>query len=179
MGGAPAVTIFAALSVVFSFIIALFAWLGPIKTPRQTSFAFALGLLVIGFMVTAVTEWVREAVRKPYIIYEYMYSNSILKETAEKINSLGTLNVAKWVSVKEINDENMLKAGEEIFKVQCQSCHTIDGYNGIKKLISGWSETYIDFQLQHLDMLKGFMPPFYGTEQERKALAKWLYNLNK
>jgi cytochrome bd-type quinol oxidase subunit 1 len=96
MGGAPAVTIFAALSVVFSFIIALFAWLGPIKTPRQTSFAFALGLLVIGFMVTAVTEWVREAVRKPYIIYEYMYSNSILKETAEKINSLGTLNVAKW-----------------------------------------------------------------------------------
>jgi len=23
------------------------------------------------------------------------------------------------------------------------------------------------------------MPPFYGTEQERKALAKWLYSLNE
>ncbi len=179
MGGAPAVTVFAALSVVFSLIIALFAWLGPVKTPKQTSFAFALGLLVIGFMVTAVTEWVREAVRKPYIIYNYMYSNSILKAHGDKINQTGVLNYAKWVSVREINDENMLKAGEEIFKVQCQSCHTVDGYNGIKKMVKGWSESYIDFQLQHLDMLKGFMPPFYGTEQERKALAKWLYNLNQ
>lgn len=179
MGGAPAVTIFAGLSIVFSLIIALFSWLGPVKSPKQTSFVFALGLLVMGFMVTAVTEWVREAIRKPYIIYNYMYSNSILKAHADKINEVGILNFAKWVTVKEINEENMLKAGEEIFRIQCQSCHTIDGYNGIKKLVSGWSENYIDFQLQHLEMLKGFMPPFYGTEQERKALAKWIYNLNE
>jgi len=171
--------VFAGLSIVFSLIIALFAWLGPIKTPKQTSFAFALSLLVIGFMVTAVTEWVREAVRKPYVIYNYMYSNAIVKAHADKINEIGALNFAKWVSVKEINEGNTLEAGREIFKVQCQSCHTIDGYNGIKKLVSGWSEEYIDFQLQHLEMLKGFMPPFYGTPQERKALAKWLYNLNK
>ena len=40
-------------------------------------------------MVTAVTEWVREAVRKPYIIYNYMYSNAILKTQGDKINEIG------------------------------------------------------------------------------------------
>ncbi|MEN3038396.1 MAG: cytochrome ubiquinol oxidase subunit I [Candidatus Kryptonium sp.] len=177
-GGAPAVTIFAGLSLLFSIIIALFSWIGPIKAPKQTSFGFALGLLVMGFLVTAVTEWMREAIRKPYIIYEYMYSNSVIKAHGDKINEIGSLNFAKWVTVKEVNEENMLKAGEEIYKIQCQSCHTVDGYNGIKQLVKGWTEEYIDLQLQYLDMLKGYMPPFFGTEQERKALAKWLYSLN-
>lgn len=36
----------------------------------------------------------------------------------------------------------------------------------------------IDYQLLHLNELKGFMPPFVGTEAERKALGAWLKGLN-
>ena len=36
----------------------------------------------------------------------------------------------------------------------------------------------IDYQLVHLNELKGFMPPFVGTDDERRALAAWLINLN-
>ena len=44
--------------------------------------------------------------------------------------------------------------------------------------MKGWSRRLIDYQLQHLNELKGFMPPFVGTEEERQALAAWLASLN-
>jgi hypothetical protein len=37
----------------------------------------------------------------------------------------------------------------------------------------------IDQALQRLHRLRGFMPPFVGTEEERKALAKWLAEIAK
>jgi hypothetical protein len=36
----------------------------------------------------------------------------------------------------------------------------------------------IDYQLDHLSTLKGFMPAFVGTEEERQALGAWLASLN-
>jgi hypothetical protein len=39
------------------------------------------------------------------------------------------------------------------------------------------TERMIDHALQRLHRLRGFMPPFLGTEAERKALAKWLAEL--
>jgi mono/diheme cytochrome c family protein len=36
----------------------------------------------------------------------------------------------------------------------------------------------IEYQLLHLNELKGFMPPFVGTDAERRALARWLQSLN-
>ena len=36
----------------------------------------------------------------------------------------------------------------------------------------------IDYQLDHLSSLKGFMPAFAGTEAERQALGAWLASLN-
>jgi mono/diheme cytochrome c family protein len=62
--------------------------------------------------------------------------------------------------------------------VQCASCHTVNGYNSIRFAVKGWSWVMIDYQLVHLSELKGFMPPFVGTEAERKALGAWLASLN-
>ena len=36
----------------------------------------------------------------------------------------------------------------------------------------------IEYQLIHLNELKGFMPPFVGTDGERQALRDWLATLN-
>jgi hypothetical protein len=41
----------------------------------------------------------------------------------------------------------------------------------------GWSEPFIDYQLQRLNELKGYMPPFVGSEDERRALATWLADI--
>jgi len=71
--------------------------------------------------------------------------------------------------------DNWRDAAREIFRFQCASCHTLDGYNALRPLIHGWDEQMIDQALQRLHLLRsGVMPPFIGTETERKALARWL-----
>jgi hypothetical protein len=179
MGGAPAVTLFALLSIVLSAVMVLFTYFGPYRNPRFSNVVLVAVLGFLGLSATAVTEWVREAVRKPYIIYGYMYSNSVRVEDRERLTREGVLKNARWATIREVTPENELAAGEQVFRVQCQACHTVDGYNGIRPMVRGWREEFLDVQLQHLNELKGFMPPFTGSEAERKALAKWLHKIGQ
>ncbi|MBD3163105.1 MAG: hypothetical protein GF346_11785 [Candidatus Eisenbacteria bacterium] len=177
IGGAPAVTIFLGLSLGLSLFILLFTWLTAWRNPRQFNAALATLFLVVGFAVTGVSEWVREAVRKPYVIYETMYSNSLRPAQIDALAADGYLPRAKFVALHEVTSSNRLDAGRELFRFQCSPCHTIDGYNGIRPLIRGWRESFIALQLRNLDELKGFMPPFAGTDEERRALAHYLASL--
>jgi len=178
MGGAPAVTIFAALSIFFSALVMVFTYFGPHKRPRYFNLAFALLLAVLALATTGVTEWVREAVRKPYIIYGYMYSNGLRVADLERVREQGVLKSARWVRLHEVDPQALERTGAEVFRVQCASCHTLDGYNGIRVAVKGWSWAMIDYQLAHLNSLKGFMPAFVGSEAERQALGAWLASLN-
>ncbi len=54
----------------------------------------------------------------------------------------------------------------------------MNGYNSVRFAVKGWRWILIDYQLSHLSELKGYMPPFVGTEEERKALGAWLATLN-
>jgi mono/diheme cytochrome c family protein len=177
MGGAPAVTIFAGLSIALSAIIVLLTYFGPFRRPEETNVVLVASIAFLGLGVTGVTEWVREAVRKPYVIYGYMYSNGIRVADAPRVSERGVLASARWVSPGVSADEDWRRAGWEIFRIECRSCHTIDGYNGIRPMVKGWREDFIDYQLGHLSELKGFMPPFMGTTSERRALARWLADL--
>ena len=178
-GGAAAVTLFAALSVAISGVIFLYAYFGGYRNPRNLNTQVAILLMVLGFAVTGATEWVREAVRKPYVIQNYMYSNAILKDDVPRINVMGILNLAKWTEFGKtaITPENQLAVGRDIFTLECANCHTVQGYNGINLLVKGWDQEYLSNQIRYLDKLKGFMPPFAGKEEEREALAAWLASL--
>jgi mono/diheme cytochrome c family protein len=177
MGGAPAVTIFAGLSVALSVFIVLLTYFGPFRRPEQASVVLVAVIAFLGLGVTGVTEWVREAVRKPYIIYGYMYSNAIRVEDEAWVRKQGLLASAKWVTQRDVSDPDWRRTGYEIFRTQCRSCHTVDGYNGIRLMVKGWREDFVDYQLTHLNELKGFMPPFLGTPDERRVLARWLAEL--
>lgn len=178
MGAAPAVTIFAGLSIFFSVLVVTFTYFGPYQHPRYFNLTFAFLIAVLALSTTGVTEWVREAVRKPYIIYDYMYANTLRLSDVEKIRQQGVLKSARWVRSHEIDPDKRAQGGEEVFRVQCASCHTVDGYNSIRFAVKGWSPEMIEYQLLHLNELKGFMPPFVGNEAERRALAAWLQSLN-
>jgi len=178
MGAAPAVTIFAGLSIFFSLLVVLFTFFGPYAHPRYFNLTSALVIGVLALSTTAVTEWVREAVRKPYIIYDYMYANTLRLEDVDRVRQAGVLRSALWVRHHEVTLVDPARSGEDVFRVQCAACHTVDGYNSIRFAVKGWSRQMIDYQLLHLNELKGFMPPFVGTEEERRALAKWLVELN-
>jgi cytochrome bd-type quinol oxidase subunit 1 len=176
-GGAPPVTIFLASSLGISVFLLVFTWMTAYRNPGKFSPALAVLFLVVGFAVTGTSEWVREAVRKPYIVYGAMYSNNIRPAQVEEISRTGFLQAARWATVHEVTSSNRHEAGVEIFRFQCASCHTVDGYNAIRPLIRGWRESFITAQLRHLDELKGFMPPFTGTDEERRALAHYLSSL--
>ena len=175
LGGAPVVAMFTAASMGLSGAILLFVWLGAWRTPEQFSTAFAALLLGMGFVATGTTEWVREAVRKPYILFGYMYSNSIHVGDADRVTQVGVLQTAKWAGIRDASHPD---AGREVFTLLCLSCHEVDGYNPVRPLVRGWDEEYLDYQLSRLDTLKGFMPPFTGTAAERRALAQYLVSLN-
>jgi mono/diheme cytochrome c family protein len=178
MGGAPAVTIFAGLSVFFSALVVAFTYFGPYERPRQFNLGFALLLGVLALSTTGVTEWVREAVRKPFIIYDYMYANNLRVADVGRVREQGVLKSALWVRRHEVSADALTQAGEDVFRVQCASCHTVDGYNSVRWAVKGWSWMMIDYELAHVHQLKGFMPPFVGNEAERKALGLWLGSLN-
>ncbi len=180
MGGAAAVTLFAVGSVAFSILLFVFAYLLAYRHPRGFSPALAALFLVLGLMTTGVTEWVREAVRKPYLIYGYMYSNGMrAKDLQAMPTGESLLAASKWSHLKTVPSGQEPAAGHEVFRIQCAACHTLRGYNGIALLVDGWDEDLLADQIQHLDMLKGFMPPFKGSNPERLALAKYLFNLEK
>jgi cytochrome bd-type quinol oxidase subunit 1 len=178
MGASPPVTIFAGLSIFLSALVVAFTYFGPHQRPRHFTPVFAFLLAILALSTTGVTEWVREAVRKPYIIYDYMYANSLRLADMGRVREQGVLKSAKWVRWHEVDPNAVERAGEEVFRVECASCHTVNGYNSIRFAVKGWSEAMIDYQLAHLNELKGFMPPFVGTEAERKALGDWLTSLN-
>lgn len=179
MGGAPAVTIFAGLTILFSGLLVALILFSAYLYPRSFNIGLAILAVLIGLMTTGVTEWVREAVRKPYIIYGYMWSNSIRVTDAKGFEQTGLLSPAKWVAVSEAALSTRPQSGEEVFQLACQSCHTVEGYNGIRIMVKGWPRALIRYSLDHLDELKGFMPPFVGNMAEREALADWLYALGR
>ncbi|MFZ5816262.1 MAG: cytochrome ubiquinol oxidase subunit I [Bacillota bacterium] len=178
MGGAAPVAIMNAGTLIFSVIILGGIYFGPFLRPAKTSITFAVVMLALGLLATGGAEWVREGVRKPYVIYGYLYSNGHF--VGEQPYAEGVLTRAKWSVYGSVeNAPSLVAAGQDLFRVECASCHTVNGYNGIRPLVKGWTADFAYDQIGRLNMLKGYMPPFLGNDQERKALATYLESLNK
>jgi len=172
----------AMVSIVISATVGLFAYLGPYLNPRNFSFPMAIIFLFLGLVVTGTTEWSREMLRKPYVIYGYMYSNGLLAGQEASYNQQGVLAQAKWASVRAVTAENQLAAGGELFRLQCASCHTRRGYRSMHKVLKGRD---IDSLRHFLNSLadpagpyRGIMPRLVGTPAEQEALARYLLTLS-
>jgi len=187
-GRTPTPTRYATWIVWFS-AVALAGSLWALLKPRRFPFAASLVIFGAAFLTMWSFEFIRESVRKPYVIYGYMYSNSVLAHSnlrdgglsVDRIREKGILSSARWSRFKTTEAANQVEAGHEIFRLQCQSCHTIDHYRGLRGLIRdrNWDEPTIYFRLGSLDkMVNGAMPPFVGTDQEKRALAGFLAGLN-
>ncbi|MFH1351550.1 MAG: cytochrome ubiquinol oxidase subunit I [Pseudomonadota bacterium] len=164
-----------------------FIWLMPIlflggivmaiRMPSAIKRSLAFLLLIGGLLYMGSFEWIREASRRPYIIYDYMYSNAVLKSQMDEINEKGFLRKAKWVKTKIIDHENFMAVGEEIFNLQCLSCHTVGGFvNDILPRTAKFAHFGMDAMLNGLGKINDYMPPFMGTVKEREAVASYIVN---
>ena len=146
-----------------------------IRLPGSVKKYMAFIILFIGLIYMGSFEWIREAGRRPYLIFNYMYSNSIKVQDEDKINKQGLLNTAKWVKHKKINDDNILEVGKEIFKLQCICCHSVGGpLNNILPLTNTFTVLGMDSQLAGQGKIDSYMPKFMGNSSERMALSKYI-----
>lgn len=179
MGGAIAMTAMFAFGVITSFLVAVYAFFGMLKKARDINFETAALLAAIAFISTASMEFVREGIRKPYLITDIMYSNGILVVDVPRLNESGVLPNAKWVVPDTVKYSGLIAQGEALYRLECLRCHEVNGYNGMTPLVRDWNNTLIQTTLNHLDEIKGFMPPFIGSEAEKQALAEYLRTLTR
>ena len=158
-----------------SFGAALLLGLIVFFKPKLNHKVVSVLIFIAGFVIIGAFEWTREAARRPYVINEVMYSNMILKSEVPVLQKEGFLKKAKWVTVRNITEENKIQAGKEIFIHQCYACHTIDGFNNdIKVKAKAMSYTALIKYINKIHQIRYFMPPFAGNEEEAEALAAFI-----
>jgi hypothetical protein len=179
LGGAVAMTFIFIFGVVLSFLIALYAYFGMLRRSRDVNLITALLMAAIAFLATSTMEFVREGIRKPYVLMDIMYSNGIMVQDVPKFNREGILANAPWIIPDTVSYTGAVATGEAVYRAECLRCHEIKGYNAIVPLVWGWNHTLVMAALDQLDKIKAFMPPFVGTAAEKEALATYLLTLTK
>ncbi len=127
----------------------------------------AAGLMALGFVALGGAEWVREDLRKPYVLGELMFVNGVSlpasraagedRFTVGAINASGVRAASVWLRPvpAHLDASRDLAAltehqGRELFRALCASCHTIDGYLAIRPLVRGKSAASLDGVLAKL-----------------------------
>jgi mono/diheme cytochrome c family protein len=236
-------------SLIASLLIVVLTLTIMARRHRNLGRLAAAALMVLGFVAFGGAEFVREDLRKPYVIGRYMFVNGVRLPALEgtpqppaeaasqavdpfsivALNAHGVLPAAKWDNAPaafdslagfvpaaadtpegigvtggepaawtEDNLDVAVAAGREMFKLECFTCHTLDGYLGIRPLVAGLSPTAITGTLDRLARpvdargeptswedpqfrLESWrdrrMPPFVGTDAEKEVLAMYLARL--
>jgi mono/diheme cytochrome c family protein len=175
LGANPEIAPFLKGFVWISAVIFAGGLLMAVRMPAAVKRPVAVTLLVIGLLYMGCFEWVREAGRRPYLIYGHMYSNAILAGTEDAIAAEGFLSSSGWHRNLEITPENALDAGREIFRGQCSACHSIGGpLNDIRPLTAMFDQFGMESMITGMGKIHTYMPRFAGTAQERSALASYI-----
>jgi mono/diheme cytochrome c family protein len=178
-------------ALAFYLVVAVFA----LALPRVHRWPTAVAALLAGFVFFGGYERLREGSRKPFVIRDFMFSNGVLIGEIPELNQRGVLSKARWAAREAGGPDRM---GEAVFRAECASCHTIDDYLSIRKLVAPvdpdmlngilatmreegkeYSEAgYVHqghFATDKLDY--PLMPPLVGTDEEVNALAGYLLSL--
>jgi mono/diheme cytochrome c family protein len=165
-----------AVMVAVVLLAALTGALLPRHLPRVALLVpFALTLVLLGSF-----ERVREFIRKPYVVGEYMYANGVRVADLPLLKEEGVLRHSAWARIREVTDGNRTAAGAEVFRLACTRCHTATGVNSVFDRLTelygagDWNRDTVTYYLLGMHTARPFMPPFPGTDAEAGALADYL-----
>lgn len=156
-------------------MILLLALVCAIWKPKLMRKPVIVLLVFFAFSLMASGEYLREFVRKPWVINGYIYANGLRTTDVGKFQAEGFAKEAKFTAT---DDRSGIAYGRDIFVAQCGSCHTVNGYRSMTSRTYGWDATFGKEMLAHIQMLRGTMPPFAGNEADRAALGQYLASLN-
>ena len=142
--------------------------------PRAYGRFTAVLLLVAALAAMGGGEWVREDLRKPYVIGRYMFVNGVrvapewtrrvagteptVRDDRFELSALrreGVLKSALWTRLPAAAAggdplQRVEAQGREVFRLSCTMCHTTDGYLAIRPLVAGRSQEAISSILARL-----------------------------
>lgn len=166
-------------------VVLMVAVWAVIKTTRFKAY-MALSAVIAIMAFLAIFERVREFVRKPYVIGNYMYSNLLRKEDYPLYKKDGILKHATYTSVHEITDNTKVEAGKNVFMLTCSRCHTTNGVNSItyvfERMYGGGkplNEDDMEAYISNMHEGRKYMPPFPGNKNELKALIAYIKHLQQ
>jgi mono/diheme cytochrome c family protein len=163
-GGHPIVRHAAFVTVAGAALLVLGALALAGLRARSDGWVEAAVLMLLGFASMGASEFVREGLRKPWVIDRYMFVNSVrlpasangvvLEDpfTVESLGARGILPTARFSVVPaayrpgtadfealapEARAALEAEAGAEVFRLQCAVCHTVNAHLGIRKLVQG------------------------------------------
>lgn len=144
--------------------------------PKAVHTAAAIALFLVAQLGFMGAEFFREMARKPFVIKDVLYSNALWKHQAddEDLMRASYLGRARWDPATE---EMSTEGGEWIYRLQCATCHTLDGYRELNQRTEQWTP---QFGVRFLEKLEeqGVMPPFQGTLEDRAMLTSYLMSLH-
>ena len=143
------------------------------------TFGVTVGILAVLLTGTyfGSYERVREGGRKPYVIHGYMYSNGIRVDEVDRLNREGILSKVRWTSAGLTFGPTAF--GQQVFRAQCQMCHSLEGYLAIRPLVAGQDAEGLAAFLDALRAGRPGMPPIVGTDKEVQGLAAYLASLGE
>ena len=178
------ITRIALIIIVTSATIVGVAYFLAYRSPRDFNLSHAVAVLLLALIATGSGEYAREMLRKPYVIGRWMYSNGVRINNVANLNEQGYLTKSEWVW-HESGAAGLLPAssysrGEAIFRGECGSCHTLQGYRALNNLLAGRDRANIGnfinmlHENQTYSPYRRFMPPMVGTKQDVEDLTNFL-----
>lgn len=138
-------------------------------------------LLLIGMLGSY--ERVREFIRKPYVIHDYLYANGVRVADYPLLQEQGILRHATYVTHREVTEQNRFACGQDVFRLSCTRCHTTRGINGVIQKFENlygrepWNAEDLKLTIRTMHVSRPYMPPFPGNEAELDALSHYVCGL--
>ncbi len=183
-GTFSAVTRMALIIIITSATIIGVAYFLAYRNPLEFNLSHAAAVLMLAYIATGAGEYSREMLRKPYVIGNWMYSNGVRVPSVSRINKEGYLAHTNWIWSGAANGlpeaPSSYSRGEAIFRGECGSCHTLEGYRPLRQLLDGRDRANIRNFILMLHENKPdspyrrFMPPMVGTSRDMDDLADFL-----
>jgi mono/diheme cytochrome c family protein len=134
-----------------------------LRRPSRFGPAAVAPLMLCGLVTFGGAEFVREGLRKPYVIGQFMFVNGVRlpgygppatadaagigaladRHSVDAINRTGVLAAANYVrpATAHLDPADAVgrahAEGQAVFTLLCHSCHTMDGYLAIRPLVQG------------------------------------------
>jgi cytochrome bd-type quinol oxidase subunit 1 len=175
IGASNAMTMLFALAALFSILVAATAAVTLWRRKPVFHLPGTVLIVVLAFLATAATEFVREGIRKPWVVHGVLYSNGVAESEVRRLQRRGIAIIDPWpLRDAERFPGGDVRHGRLVFRELCASCHTPSAMNGLEHLTRTWDRDLLEQNIRKLHLLKPFMPPFAGSDGDLESLVDYL-----